>query len=334
MAYSVMARFGAMQNVATFRSEDGSLQLNERVVLRTDRGTELGVVLSVPEEVQEGQTELGFLGSVLRKATPKDEEHNAEIQNKSVPEEFDFCVKKIAEHNLPMKLVTVEHLLGGEKIVFYYIADGRVDFRQLVRDLAGEYRTRIEMRQIGVRDEARLLADYEHCGQEICCRRFIRHLEPVTMRMAKLQKTTLDPAKISGRCGRLMCCLRFEDESYAALRAALPRRGRRVRISEGWGEVSDGNVLRQTVQIRLDSGKDVVVPVSQILEQEKRTDKSRPTQEDKSSDKSLDTTAQDDSQADEATVDHEDEIADDSGNDEQPDVQNDPDHPQRPEEQS
>ena len=335
MAYSVVAHFGVMQNVATFRSEDGSLRINERVVLRTDRGTELGVVLSIPEEIHQGQTELGFLGTVLRKMTHKDEERDAEIQNTIVPQEFSFCVKKIAEHNLPMKLVAVEHLLGGEKIIFYYRADGRVDFRQLVRDLAAEYRTRIEMRQIGVRDEARLLADYEHCGQEICCRRFIRNLEPVTMRMAKLQKTTLDPAKISGRCGRLMCCLRFEDESYAALRAALPRRGRRVRIAEGWGEVINGDTLRQTVQIHLDSGKDVVVPVAQILEQETSIAKHSAAPEHHPSADSTDAESQHASHIEE-TTDHQefDETTAGSQDDQHPDTQEDPDHPHQLEEQN
>jgi len=279
MSYSIIARYGSMQNVATFKSDDGDLRLHDRVVLRTDRGTELGEIVAPPEPVQEGQTDLGFLGSVLRKMTDKDHEREAEIEATSVRAEFLFCEQKIAEHNLPMKLATVEHLFGGEKITFFYLADGRVDFRQLVKDLATEYRTRIEMRQIGVRDEARLLADYEHCGMEICCKKFIKNLEPVTMRMAKSQKTTLDPSKISGRCGRLMCCLRFEDETYGSLRDNLPRRGARVRTAQGWGEVVNGDILRQTVQVQLESGKDLVVKVDEILEQEQRPRDGRPRNE-------------------------------------------------------
>ena len=159
------------------------------------------------------------------------------LQSVDQPKEFEFCKKKIQERNLPMKLASVEHLLGGSKIIFYFLAEGRVDFRELVKDLAQEYHTRIEMRQIGVRDEARLLADYEHCGRELCCKTFIKNLEPVTMKMAKNQKATLDPTKISGRCGRLMCCLRFEDSVYEDLRSGLPGMGVRVATAEGEGEV-------------------------------------------------------------------------------------------------
>ena len=181
------------------------------------------------------------------------------------PKEFEFCKKKIQERNLPMKLASVEHLLGGSKIIFYFLAEGRVDFRELVKDLAQEYHTRIEMRQIGVRDEARLLADYEHCGRELCCKTFIKNLEPVTMKMAKNQKATLDPTKISGRCGRLMCCLRFEDSVYEDMKSGLPGMGVLVATPEGEGEVVAQDAEKKLVTVALAADKrQVTVPLAQI----------------------------------------------------------------------
>jgi cell fate regulator YaaT (PSP1 superfamily) len=155
-------------------------------------------------------------------------------------------------------------LLGGSKIIFYFLAEGRVDFRELVKDLAQEYHTRIEMRQIGVRDEARLLADYEHCGRELCCKTFIKNLEPVTMKMAKNQKATLDPTKISGRCGRLMCCLRFEDSVYEDMKSGLPGLGVLVATPEGEGEVVAQDAEKKVVTVALADKRQVTVPVAQI----------------------------------------------------------------------
>jgi cell fate regulator YaaT (PSP1 superfamily) len=158
----------------------------------------------------------------------------------------------------------VEHLFGGTKLIFYFLAQGRVDFRALVKDLAEQYQSRIEMRQIGVRDEARILAHYEHCGRELCCRTFIKRLEPVTMKMAKNQKATLDPNKISGRCGRLMCCLRFEDAIYEELRKLLPRRGAKVVTKQGEGLVTGGNILSQLVTVELSEKREIVVPRDEL----------------------------------------------------------------------
>jgi len=268
MPYSLIARHGAMHYVTTFKTGLASIRKGDKLVLRTERGVELGEALSSPDAITSDQPDKSTSGEVLRKATQADLDQEAEIESEKIPEEFTCCRDKIEELELPMKLANVEHILGGEKIIFYYLAEGRVDFRQLVKDLAAKYRTRIEMRQIGVRDEARLLADYEHCGNQICCKMFMKNLEPVTMRMAKAQKTTLDPSKISGRCGRLMCCLRFEDETYAELRKRLPRRGTRVRIARGWGEVISTNILKQTVQLELEPGKHVTIKVDEIQERE------------------------------------------------------------------
>ncbi|MBM4032220.1 MAG: hypothetical protein FJ291_10585, partial [Planctomycetes bacterium] len=202
--YHMIACFGAMRHIGVFRTEIPDLHRGEKCILRTERGVELGEVVCRSEPSPTGQDETP-VGQILRRATPRDVARCDEIEESFASQEYNFCQAKIREHNLPMKLVSVEHLFGGDKIIFYFLAEGRVDFRALVKDLAAQYRTRIEMRQIGVRDEARLLADVEHCGRMLCCKSFMKDLAPVTMRMAKAQKTTLDPAKISGRCGRLMC---------------------------------------------------------------------------------------------------------------------------------
>jgi cell fate regulator YaaT (PSP1 superfamily) len=262
MGYHVIARYGAMRSIGVFRS-DLALRRGEQCILRTARGVELGETVDkaydpAPEEQNSS------VGQVLRRATERDLTRMQEIEEQIAPQEYNFCARKISEHELPMKLVSVEHLFGGDKIIFYFLAEGRVDFRALVKDLAGQYRTRIEMRQIGVRDEARLLADFEHCGRELCCRSFMKDLAPVTMRMAKAQKTTLDPAKISGRCGRLMCCLRFEDQVYAELRDNLPKRGTRVRTPQGEGVVLGSETLKQTVTVELSDNRDVVFPVADL----------------------------------------------------------------------
>lgn len=263
--YTVLARYGAMRQIATFSTQIRNLGFGEKCILRSDRGTEWGEVISKTERT-DGEMAVRPDGIILRRVTPKDYDHRRSIEENEQPKEFEYCAAKIKERELPMQLVSVEHIFGGEKIIFYFLADGRVDFRQLVKDLATEYKTRIELRQIGVRDEARLLAEYEHCGRELCCRTFIKDLEPVTMRMAKLQKTTLDPAKISGRCGRLMCCLRFEDDVYAHLKSQLPRKGTRVRIEDGVGEIINSETLAQTVTVELPEHKLVTVKMSEILE--------------------------------------------------------------------
>ena len=169
-----------------------------------------------------------------------------------------------ASRVVPMKIVDAEHILGGERLIFYFRADGRVDFRELVKKLAQEYQTRIEMRQVGSRDEAKLLGDVETCGQQCCCQRFLRALKPVNMRMAKMQKATLDPSKISGYCGRLKCCLRFEDESYTELKKRLPKRNARVKTSHGQGRVIDTQILTQLVIVEHDNGEKIAVGIEDI----------------------------------------------------------------------
>jgi cell fate regulator YaaT (PSP1 superfamily) len=164
-----------------------------------------------------------------------------------------------------MELVDVEHLLGGERIVFYFLAEKRVDFRELVKDLAREYKTRIEMRQIGVRDEAKLLADYGDCGKPVCCNTHMSTMPPVSMRMAKLQKSTLDPSKISGRCGRLKCCLRFEQDVYEEFQQELPQPGTRILTRKGQGRVLSQEILARKVLVEFEDGRRVIVAADEIL---------------------------------------------------------------------
>ncbi|MDR1613078.1 MAG: hypothetical protein LBT97_09900 [Planctomycetota bacterium] len=263
MAFIVPVRYGLMAATEGFQSESDGFRVGDEVVVKTARGIDLGEVAANPHPPAEGETAAGDL---LRTVNAADQNIAQHIRESREPEEFSTCQQCIRERQLPMRLVGVEHLFSGDKIIFYFLAENRVDFRELVKELARRYRTRIEMRQIGVRDEARLLADYEHCGRELCCRTFIRNLEPVTMRMAKTQKTTLDPSKISGHCGRLMCCLRFEDEVYAELQAEMPQRGAICVTEEFTGEVVAFDMFRQEIILARPDGGEEAVGLSRIKE--------------------------------------------------------------------
>jgi cell fate regulator YaaT (PSP1 superfamily) len=252
-----------------------------RVVIKTDRGLELGHLVGqlgcykggqcrlsrsqVRDYYEDSEINLGAQpgGRFIRFATAEDISEERHL-NQIAEEEKEFCKKVIKEMGLPMKLIEVDHIFGGERIIFYFMSDTRVDFRELVKRVAHEYQTRIEMRQIGSRDEAQLLGDYETCGQECCCRRFLKALKPVNMRMAKMQKATLDPSKISGYCGRLKCCLRYEDETYTELKRRLPRKNSRVRTPGGEGRVVDSQILTQLVVVEYDDGRRIAVGVEEI----------------------------------------------------------------------
>jgi len=270
---SIVVRYGYLKEIGEFPYDGEEIPgCGTRVVVRTPRGVELATMLTttcanggcghaitrkqmLAYIEQSGGKQYPFTeeGKVLRLATADDLREQSKLDGEK-PEAIRLCKAKIAEHRLEMKLVDAEMLLGGERVVFYFMAEGRVDFRQLVRDLAGELHTRIEMRQVGARDEARLVADYEKCGQHCCCKQFLKVLKPVSMRNAKIQKATLDPAKISGRCGRLMCCLRYEEETYDDLRKRLPHRNSRVMTEDGPGRVVSTQILTQLALIELDRG--------------------------------------------------------------------------------
>ncbi len=230
------------------------VRAGDAVVARTERGVEYALILTPATEA--GPDEPAPPAEVLRKATDEDRRRQAEIDTAGRSEEFRFCRDRIRERELPMRLVRVEKILGGQRMIFYFMAEGRVDFRDLVRDLARQFRMRIELKQIGARDEAKVLGDVSYCGRELCCSSWIREMKPITMKMAKNQKSTLDPSKISGMCGRLLCCLRYEDEVYTDLRRELPRRGMRVRVRPSGmsGLVLHQEVLASKCVVLLDRG--------------------------------------------------------------------------------
>ncbi len=264
--FVVSVHYSKMGITENFVADFPGIRLNDMVIVKSSRGEDFGIVVHKP--MPSANSPRG-LGEVIRIATESDKNLLEHIEKSKESEELAYCKSKVAERDMPMKMAGIEHLFGGDKIIFYFLADGRVDFRELVKDLARRYRTRIEMRQIGVRDEARMLSDYEHCGRELCCRSFIRELEPVTMRMAKIQKSTLDPTKISGHCGRLMCCLRFEDEVYKENKKSLPYKNDLVETGEVSGRVLSTETLSQNVTIELRDGSREVINANDIISRKK-----------------------------------------------------------------
>ncbi|MBN2024332.1 MAG: signal peptidase [Pirellulales bacterium] len=234
-----------------------------RVIARTGRGLEAGEVLCEATDDVIGRVDGALDGQILREMTPDDVREIGRIGDQQ-SEHFATCQKCIDKLGLKMQLVDVEHIFGGERIVVYYLADGRVDFRELVRMLAGEFQTRIEMRQIGVRDEAKLLADFGDCGKPVCCNSHLSQMPPVSMKMAKLQKATLDPTKISGRCGRLKCCLRYEYEVYEQLQKRLPPIGARVQTPHGSGRIVGQEILAGQLLVEMDDRVRKLVDVGDI----------------------------------------------------------------------
>ena len=217
-------------------------------IVETARGVEMGTVMTDPREVSE-ESVVQPLKPVIRIATEQDEKQ-AEKNRQKEKEAFKICLEKIAKHKLDMKLVEAEYTFDNNKLLFYFTADGRIDFRELVKDLAAVFRTRIELRQIGVRDETKIMGGYGICGRQLCCHTFLSEFAPVSIKMAKEQNLSLNPTKISGVCGRLMCCLKNEEETYEYLNSRLPNVGDYVTTDDGLkGEVSAVNVLRQLVKV-------------------------------------------------------------------------------------
>jgi cell fate regulator YaaT (PSP1 superfamily) len=239
----------------------------QQVVIRSDRGTELGEVLCVASDRTAKFLPNPVQGEILRLATAEDREQEARM-SEDRKKVFKTCQELIAKRRLQMDLVDLEIIQGRERVVFYYLAEKRVDFRELVKDLARVLRTRIEMRQIGVRDEAKLLADYGDCGKPVCCNTHLARMPPVSMKMAKIQKTTLDPAKISGRCGRLKCCLRYEYDTYREMERVLPAVGAKVVTSKGRGRVIAQEILAQKLVIELEDQRRIIVGPSDIQNME------------------------------------------------------------------
>lgn len=262
MPIVVGVRFKKAGKIYYFDPGEENLAAGDKVIVETARGFEYGEVVKGPREVPETEV-VAPLKRVIRKATSEDAEQ-VQANKAKEKEAARIFQEKVSAHGLEMHLVDVEYTFDGNKILFYFTADGRVDFRELVRDLASVFKTRIELRQIGVRDQAKLLGGLGSCGRPLCCATFLQDFEPVSIRMAKEQNLSLNPTKISGVCGRLMCCLRFESEHYEDARAALPEPGSLVITIEGEGRVVSVNPLRSTVNVELENKRQLEFPVEEI----------------------------------------------------------------------
>jgi len=234
----------------------------QRVIVETERGLSVGTVVIVPRHMEDIPDDTP-LKPILRVASDGDLHKIEDDEDKEI-EAKTFCQTCIERHGLDMRLVEVEHLFDGSKIIFYFTADDRVDFRSLVRDLAARFRTRIEMRQIGVRNKARLVGGIGSCGRELCCCAFLTNFEPVSVKMAKDQNVSLNPAKISGVCGRLMCCFKYEYDTYLDLKKDMPKVGKTVVTKEGTGKVIRQNVLANKITIQLEDGSEAEVSLASI----------------------------------------------------------------------
>lgn len=248
MTKVVGIRFRNVGKIYYFNPKGYRMKVGDHVIVETARGIEYGRVVLAPKEIPEEEV-VHPLKEVLRVATPEDDEREAQNRKKE-KDAFKICQKKIREHGLEMKLIDAEYTFDNNKVLFYFTADGRIDFRQLVKDLAAIFKTRIELRQIGVRDETKILGGIGICGRCLCCHTYLSEFAPVSIKMAKEQNLSLNQTKISGVCGRLMCCLKNEQETYEELNKKLPGIGDIVTLPEGLqGTVQSVNVLRQRVKV-------------------------------------------------------------------------------------
>lgn len=262
----VGVRFKKAGKIYYFSPGEINIEVDDYVIVETARGVEFGKVVIGIKEVHESDVVLP-LKNVLRLATDKDklivEENRAEAQKA-----FEVCVEKITEHELDMKLVDVEYTFDRNKVLFYFTADGRIDFRDLVKDLASIFRTRIELRQIGVRDEAKMLGGIGPCGRMLCCSTFLGDFEPVSIKMAKDQNLSLNPTKISGLCGRLMCCLKYENDMYEEAKKELPDINQEMVTSYGKGKVIGLNMLEKIIQVELyESNRIVEFTLDELIQE-------------------------------------------------------------------
>lgn len=248
MVKVIGVRFRKAGKVYYFNPLDFDIKQGSNVIVETARGVEYGFVVLAPKEVEEDKV-IQPLKPVIRPATPEDDE--VERRNKEKEKEaFRICLEKIKKHELEMKLIDCEYTFDNNKVLFYFTADGRIDFRELVKDLASVFKTRIELRQIGVRDETKILGGVGVCGRALCCHSYLTDFVPVSIKMAKEQNLSLNPSKISGVCGRLMCCLKNEEEAYEELNSKLPNVGDYVTTKDGFkGEVQSVSVLKQLVKV-------------------------------------------------------------------------------------
>lgn len=254
---------------------DFEIKEGRNVIVETSRGLEYGRVVIGRKEVSESSIKKPLKG-VIRLATPEDDKRNADNEEKE-KRAFGICVEKIKEHGLEMKLIEVEYTFDGSKVIFYFTADGRIDFRELVKDLASVFKTRIELRQIGVRDESKTIGSIGICGRGLCCAQFLDEFVPVSIKMAKEQGLSLNPTKISGVCGRLMCCLKYEQDAYEELLKIMPKQGALVHTPDGDGVVESISLLKELVKVKLDSDdektlKEFNVKDIKIIKTKKKTE--------------------------------------------------------------
>lgn len=260
-----IARCGVMRTLGVYTTSRGEAFVRgARVVVRSERGIEAGEVLLEATEHAVGLLTDPRRGQILRRLN-EDDERELVRMGELEEREFRECERVVAELGLQMRLVDVEHILGGERVVIYYLAEERVDFRELVKRLAAEFQTRVEMKQIGVRDEAKLLADYGDCGKPVCCNTHLSEMPPVSMKMAKLQKATLDPTKISGRCGRLKCCLRYEYDTYESLQKDLPPIGADVVTAKGRARVIAQEILASRLLVETEDHRRILIDGAEVL---------------------------------------------------------------------
>lgn len=253
MVKVIGVRFRTAGKIYFFNPGSFEIKQGDHVIVETARGIEYGTVIGAPKEVEDDKV-VQPLKSVLRIANKKDDEQEA-VNKQKEKEAFKICLEKIRKHGLQMKLIDAEYTFDNNKVLFYFTADGRIDFRELVKDLASVFKTRIELRQIGVRDETKILGGIGICGRPLCCHTHLSEFAPVSIKMAKEQNLSLNPTKISGVCGRLMCCLKNEEETYEELNRKLPNVGDFVTTDDGLkGEVQSVNVLRQLVKVIVDVG--------------------------------------------------------------------------------
>ncbi len=258
-------RYGKMRLVGRFKTDREDLRVRDRCIVRTDRGKEVGEVLTPLQPIPDA-VPAESLWDVVRRAEPTDLQQIDRLEKESVPRATQIFKENVKKLNLPMKLADIDYVWGGERVIFYFTSEIRVDFRELVRHLAHEFRTRIELKQVGARDQARLIGDVGHCGLELCCKSHLKDLGGITMDMAKVQKHTADPSKITGRCGKLLCCLRYEYAWYTESRQMMPSRGARLATRKGAGFVVDVNMLMREVTIIKDNtdGERVIVGLDEI----------------------------------------------------------------------
>jgi len=262
MADIVGIRFKRAGKVYYFDPAGIDLEVNDHVIVETSRGLELGRVVIAPQQVVASE-ETGSLKPIVRKAEPDDVKQAEELESKS-EEALIECGKLISELQLPMRLLSAEYNLDGSRLTFLFSAEERVDFRELVRRLTKRFKVRVELRQVGSRDEAKLIGGFGRCGRPLCCMSFISEFAPVSIKMAKEQDLPLNPMKISGICGRLMCCLGYESEQYRAMKEKLPKAGQRVSTTMGEATVVGINPLKETVLVELESQARVELPLSDI----------------------------------------------------------------------